>query len=43
MNQLTFRIVDMAFLGQLIQDIDETCLCPDQGIAIDTEILGDLI
>jgi hypothetical protein len=33
----------MSFFGQPIQDIDETCLCPDQGIAIDTEILSDLI
>jgi hypothetical protein len=33
----------MAFFHQLTQDIHQTCLCPDQGIAIDTEILSDLI
>jgi hypothetical protein len=42
-NQRAFRIVDMAFLSQLVQDIDEASLCPDQGIRIDSEILSNLV
>ena len=33
----------MTFFGQLIQDIDEACFCPYQGIGIDTEMLSDLV